>query len=105
MDGESENAAIAGKNRGGAVPVMNVGVHNHRGANQLIGLQAADGDGDIVEHAETFAMARERVMEASADVGGAAVNSRVARGKKRASGAKPEGVDGLRARGNFQAHG
>src|SRR5215472_4639367 len=57
----------AGENRGSSVALMDVAVDRHGGADFVIPLQAADRDSDVVDHAESFAVVREGVMEASAN--------------------------------------
>ena len=50
-----------------AVAVVDIEVDD-RGALEAARLQIADGDGDIVERAEAFAVVRERVVKSAADV-------------------------------------
>ena len=47
---------------------MHVAIHGHRGANFVVALQAADGHGYIVNHAEPLAVVGKGVMKASANV-------------------------------------
>src|ERR1700757_3809865 len=46
-----------------AIPLMNIAVHGHRGANFPVALHAAYGDSDVVDHAEAFAVIRKGVMK------------------------------------------
>ena len=78
------------ENRRRAVAVMNVGIHDHRRANRPLGLQSANGNGNIVQHAETFAVAGIGVVESPAQIGGEAVAEGVTPGERRASGCEPE---------------
>src|SRR5208282_6046425 len=57
----------AGKNHGRTIALMDVAIDGHRGANLAVTLHAADGNGHVVDHAEAFAVTRERVMESTAD--------------------------------------
>src|SRR5205823_4991815 len=47
MDGDGEDGIISVKNGGGAVAVVDVSVDDDGFADGFVGLQAADGDGDI----------------------------------------------------------
>ena len=73
MNGKCEYGIVARENCGGAVALMNVGVDDHGRFDGAFVLQAANGDGDVVNDAKSFAMIGERVMETAADVRGAAV--------------------------------
>ena len=53
-------------------------------------MQAADGDGDVVDGAEAFAMVGVGVMEAAADVGAEAIAKRGLRGEDGAAGSEPD---------------
>src|SRR5215212_9235091 len=68
---------------------MNVAIDDGCAAYQAFGLQRADGDGDIVQHAEAFAMIRECVMSAAAEVRPYAINQGRARSGKRARDGQP----------------
>ena len=46
----------AGKNHGRAIALMDIAIDRHRGANLVVTLHAADGDGHVVDHAEAFAV-------------------------------------------------
>src|SRR6202044_1367386 len=62
--------ALGGENRGGAVALVDVAIDCHGRADFAVALQAADGHGYIVDHAETFAVAGKSVMESATDVDG-----------------------------------
>ena len=104
MDGESEDVGISGEDAGSAVALVDIGVDDHDGADGAIGLEAADGNGDVVDHAEAFAVAGEGVMEAAANVGGKAVGQCALGGKDGAASGEPEGFDGFLGVRDFQAH-
>ena len=53
---------------GGAVAVVDVGIDDHGFLDEAIGLQAANGHGDVVNGAETFAVIGVSVMEAAAEI-------------------------------------
>ncbi len=72
MNGKSIDGGIARENGGGSVAVVNVSVDDHGGADGAVVLESADGDGDVVDDAEAFAVIGESVMEAAADVDGCA---------------------------------
>ena len=61
----------------------------------------ANGDGEVVDHAETFAVLGKGVMKATADVDADAVLERAFRRQNRAAGVEHEGVDHLRRIGNL----
>jgi hypothetical protein len=71
---------------------VHVAIDGHGLVNLAIALHAADGDGDIVDHAEAFAVIGERVMESSADADRHAVVERVIGGQHRAAGGEPEAL-------------
>ena len=62
MDGEREDRRIALEDDRGAVSVMHVQVDDRRAPDQPRVLNAANGNGDIVEQTEAFAMIGKRVM-------------------------------------------
>ena len=47
---------------------MNVAVHGHRGTDLVVALQAADGHGYIVDHAESLAVVGKCVVKAATNV-------------------------------------
>ena len=93
VDREREHAFVAGENCGSAVAMVNVGVDHHCSFNCFVVLQAADGDGYIVDYAEAFTVIRAGVVESAADIRGPAVVQRfLAREDCPASG-QPAGFD------------
>src|SRR5580692_35975 len=62
-----------GKNHGCAIALMDVAINSHRGANLAITLHTANGDGNVVDHAEALAVTGEGMMESTANVDGHAV--------------------------------
>lgn len=73
VDGEGEDRIVFGENGGGAVAVMDVGIHDHGAGDFVAGLERADGYGYVVDGAEAFAMAWIGVVKAAADVAAKAV--------------------------------
>jgi len=65
---ERENLVIILEYGRGAVALMDVEIDDGRPVNVALGPQLADRDGDIVEHAESFAMIGEGVMRAAGQV-------------------------------------
>ena len=92
----------AGKNRGRAVALMDVAIDRHRGANLVVALHAADGDGHVVDHAEAFAVIGERVMKSSADADGHAVVEGLVGGQHGTARRQPEGAHQLRRVRHFE---
>ena len=64
----AEDGVIAVEDHRGPVAVMDVAVEDRGAANPAIALERADGDRDVVEQTESFAVIREGVMEAAAQV-------------------------------------
>src|SRR5260221_4723483 len=81
------------KNHGRAVAVVHITIHGHGPCDLALLMHALDGNRDIMNHAETFAMVRKRVMESAADIAGHAVLERQVRGQNRAPGGEPECPD------------
>lgn len=73
--------------------MMDVGVDDHGGFDGMVELQAANGDGDIVNDAEAFAVVGESVMEATADVYSATCGESALPCFDGAAGGKPDGFD------------
>jgi len=98
--GENEgSAAGAGGLRedgGGAVALVDVAIHGHGARDLLLLLQAADGHGHVVDHAEALAVVGEGVVEAAAQVEGHAVSQRVLGRQDGAARGQPEGAHQLR---------
>ncbi len=104
VDGESEDGRIVGEDGGGAVAMVDVGVDDDGFADGGVGLEAADGDGDIVNGAEAFAVAGVGVMKTATDVAGKAIAKCGACGGDGATGGEPEGVNELLGIGDFEFH-
>jgi hypothetical protein len=92
----------AGKNRGRPVSLMDVAIYCHRFANLLIALHATDGNRNIVDHAEAFAVIGKRVMESSSDADGHAVDEGMIGGQHRSASGEPEGAYQLRRVRDFE---
>ena len=80
MDREREHRLIRRENGRRAVAVVDICVNGYGSADKALFLQAADGDGDVVQHAEAFAVVWEGVVESAAQVRGNPVFERQARG-------------------------
>jgi len=76
--------------------LMDVAIYCHRFANLLIALHATDGNRNIVDHAEAFAVIGKRVMESSSDADGHAVDEGMIGGQHRSASGEPEGAYQLR---------
>ncbi len=71
---------------------MDVAIHDHRAADPFLALHDADGDGDVVDHAEAFAMVGKGMVESAAEAEADAVLQRAASGQDGAAGVEPESV-------------
>src|SRR5205085_6589556 len=58
------------------VAVVHVAINGHGAGDLAVLLHAPDGDRDVVDHAEAFAVVRMGVMESAADIEGDAVAQR-----------------------------
>ena len=102
VDGEGEDGGVGGEDGGGAVAVVDVGIDDHGAGNQAFGLEGADGDGNVVEGTEAFAVVGEGVMEAAADVVGGVVGEGEAGGEEGAAGGEEKAVSHGGAPGDFE---
>src|SRR5580698_5219499 len=68
---------------GSTVSLMHIAIDGHRLPNKSALLHDANRDRDVVDHAETFAVIREGVMESAADVHANAVREGSFGGKNR----------------------
>lgn len=92
VEGQRQHGAIACKNRSRTVAVMNVAIHDQRFFDQPLVLERTDGDGNIVDGAETFAVRRKSMMKTSADVEADAVAQRVAGSQGGPAGSQPKSL-------------
>ena len=83
---------------------MHVTIEGHGGANLVIALQAADGHGHIVDHAESFAVVGKGVVESAANADADLVGQALAGCQDRSASRQPEGVDQVAREGNFHFH-
>ena len=104
MNREREDGIVFCENGGSAVTVMNVSIDDHGLADGAIGLQPANGYGNVMNGAKAFAMVGVGVMETPTDVAAKPVLQRRLGGQNRASGSKPEGADKFRRVRNFELH-
>ena len=91
MDGEGEDGWVVGEDGGSAIAVVDVGIDDHGFGDLVAGLQGSDGDGDVMNGAEAFAVAGIGVMEAATEVASKAVTKSGFGGHDGAAGSKPEG--------------
>ena len=68
VHGESEDVGFEGKDEGGAVALVDVEVDDHGIVDGFFGEEGADGDGDVVVDAESFADVGEGVVVSAAEV-------------------------------------
>ena len=68
-----------------AVPLMHVEVDDRGALDPAVALQRADGDGDVVEYAEAFAVIRKGVVRSAGEIHRDPVLDRVARRLDRAA--------------------
>ena len=80
-----------------------VAIHHHGAADGAIALEDADGHGHVVDGAETFAVAGERVVKSTADVVAHALFERQPRGQRSARGGQGKGFHHVTRIWNFQA--
>jgi hypothetical protein len=59
---------IAGEDGGGAVPLMDIAIHDEDTVGHPRGLQGSSRDGRVVEHTETFPVIRKGVVGATGEV-------------------------------------
>ena len=83
---------------------MNVAIDSHGGVNLVVALHTTDGDGNIVDHAESLAMVGKSMMEAAANVNGDAIGQSLARGQNRSACRQPECLDEFGGKRNFELH-
>ena len=76
--------------------MVNVAVDDGRLSQPAIALQAADGDGDVIEQAEPFAMIGKRMVQAAAEVHHSPVLQRELCGHAGAAGHQLEALHELR---------
>src|ERR1700732_4985302 len=104
MQRQRENVGIMAKDCCGAISLMYVGIDNQDLPQSAIGLQSPDSDGDIVDHAETFAMAGKCVVESAADVEAETVFKSTTRGEDRSACTEPKASHPSLGVRNFQSH-
>src|SRR5215471_4626069 len=71
---------------------MDVAIDRHCGTDLVVALKTADGDGDIVDHAESFAVVGKCVMESTADADRNFVNEALLGCEDGAPSSEPECV-------------
>src|SRR5689334_23253472 len=64
---EREHGSITAEDGGSAVTLMHVKIDDRDAVGVAIALQHPAGDGDVVEHAETFAAIGKRMMRSAGE--------------------------------------
>src|SRR6266404_6709874 len=104
MDGEGENGIIIAKYVSSAVAVVDVGVDDDGPFDEAVGLQTANGDGDIVDRAETFAVAGVGVVKAATEIAAEAITKSQLASKDGSTGCEPNGFGEFRRIRDFEFH-
>src|SRR3974377_1827204 len=89
--GPSLLAGVA-KDNGSAVALMHVAINRHGALDELALLQATDGDSEVVQHTEAFAVIGVGVVKAAANADADSVSHGALSGKDRTAGVEHEGV-------------
>ena len=90
MHRKRQNASVSGKDRRGAVAVVDVQIHHHRTLDQPFLLERPDCHCYVVDRTEAFAMGAKRVMKSAADIETDAIPQGVARSQNGASRRQPD---------------
>src|SRR5882762_2416105 len=104
MDGEGENGIVVAENVSGAVAVVNVGIDDDSLFDEAVGLQTANGDCDIVQCTEAFAVAGVSVVEAATEIAGEAVAKGELASKDGSTGCEPNSFGEFRRIRDFEFH-
>src|SRR3974377_948859 len=86
--GGQSRSLVAGvaKDNGSAVALMHVAIDRHGALDELALLQAADGDSEVVQHTEAFAVIGVGVVKAAANADADSVSHGALSGKERPRG-------------------
>ena len=90
---------IPGQDRGRAVALVHVAVHDRHAPDAPLGLHHARRDRRVVEHAEALAVIRPGVMRAARQIGRQPIGERRAAGRDRAAHRAPRALHHLRGPG------
>jgi len=104
MNGQRENGGIVAENVRGAVAVVDIGIHDDGFFDGVIGLQAADGYGDVMDRTEALAVVGVGVVEAATQIAGEAVAESELAGENGAARREPDGFSKFRRVRNFKLH-
>ncbi len=104
MNGECKDRFLLGEDCGGAISVMHIRIDDHGLLNRTVGLQSTNGDGDVVNGTETFAVTGMGMMKAAAKVAAKTIAKGRLRSGNRSAGGQPEGTNKLRGIGDFELH-
>ena len=83
---------------------MDVAVEGHGGADFVVALHATDGNGHVVDHAESLTVIRKSVMESSAEADADFVSEALAGREDGAAGGEPERFCEVARVGDFHFH-
>src|SRR5678815_1439657 len=100
---ERENALVAGEDRVGPVPLVDIEVHDERASDSAVSLQRAYRDRGVVENAKALAVRRERVVRSARQVHGDPVLRRERRRLERSTGRAVRSLDERRRPGEAEA--
>jgi hypothetical protein len=81
---------------------VDIAIDDHGADDLAVALKAADGDRNVVEHAESLAVIGEGVVEAASNVEAAVVAQRLAGGQNRSACYMKKSIDKFFAIRNFQ---
>ena len=104
MDREREDGIVVPKNVGGSVAVVDVGIDDDGLFDEAVGLQAADGDSNIVQCTEAFAVTGVSVVEAAAEIAGEAIAKGELSSEDSATGREPNGFGEFRRIRDLEFH-
>jgi len=90
VDREGEDRWVVGKDRRGAITVVDISIDDQGSGDLVAGLQGSDGYGDVMDGAEAFAVTRIGVMEAPTEVASKAVAKSGFGGQDGTASSKPE---------------
>jgi hypothetical protein len=100
---QSEDRVITAKDGRSAIALVDIAIDSHGALDGVILLQAANGDGKIIQNAETFAVVRVGVVKSTAHIDGRSILKRQTPGQNRPTRGKPDCSDQFGRIGDLQA--
>lgn len=100
---QREDIRIVTEDFRGAIALMNVEINDGRALNHSIGPQLLDGDGNVIEDAESGALGAHRVMRAAAESGAESAGQRFVGGADRSAHGRERTLHQLRGPGKADA--